>query len=81
MSLNLSTLFAKIGSVEDGIKNKIDNVSKTTTDENGNESTTIDQKDLLNLQMQVSTYQNMVGLTSAIASDVKQAAQGVIQKV
>lgn len=81
MSLNLSVLFAKIGSVEDGIKNKIDNVGKTTTDENGNESTTIDQKDLLNLQMQVSTYQNMVGLTSAIASDVKQAAQGVIQKV
>jgi hypothetical protein len=81
MSLNLSTLFAKINTVEGGIKNSIEKLGTTTKDKDGIETTTIDQKDLLNMQLQVSTYQNMVGLTTAIASDVKQAAQGIIQKV
>lgn len=37
--------------------------------------------DLLKMQLEVSNYQQISGLTSAIISDIKSAAQGIIQKV
>ncbi|WP_295409488.1 EscF/YscF/HrpA family type III secretion system needle major subunit [uncultured Thiocystis sp.] len=40
-----------------------------------------DQGQLLNMGLDISKYQQMASLASAIVSDVKQTAQGIIQKI
>lgn len=71
MSLDVSSLMsalsAKTGQLQDQINSKDFNAS--------------DQGQLLSLQLEIGKYQQMAGLTSAIVSDVKQTAQGIIQKI
>lgn len=72
MSINLNSLTAALSAKAGQLQGDIE---KLGTADNMSET------DLLNLQMQVSQYQQIAGLTSAIISDIKQAAQGIIQKV
>lgn len=72
MSINLSSLTAALGAKAGQLQADIKTLG---TAENMSETA------LLDLQMRVSQYQQIAGLTSAIVSDIKQAAQGIIQKV
>lgn len=76
MSLNVGGLLAHLGSVSSDLQAKMESIK--TGD---GETASVDEATLLKLQMDVSHYQQIVGLTTAIISDVKQAVQGVIQKI
>lgn len=71
MGLNVSSLMSALSSKASEIQSKIDSKDFNASDSG----------QLLKMQMEVSNYQQIAGLTSAIISDVKQAAQGIIQKV
>lgn len=71
MSLDLSAVFTAIGKSEDSIKDMINNPKVDLKD----------PKVMMQLQQQVAEYQQLTGIGSAIMSDVKQTAQGIIQKI
>lgn len=73
MSINLSSLTAALGAKAGELQADIKSL--------GADGKNMSETELLDLQMQVSQYQQIAGLTSAIISDIKQAAQGIIQKV
>lgn len=72
MSINLDSLTKALSTKAGELQG---NITTLGAAENMSEA------DLLNLQMQVSQYQQIAGLTSAIVSDIKQSAQGIIQKI
>ncbi|EXJ15664.1 EscF/YscF/HrpA family type III secretion system needle major subunit [Imhoffiella purpurea] len=71
MTIEVGALLSALSKEEEAIKKKIDDPDFKATD----------SKQMLELQMRFSNYQQLSGITSAIVSDLKQAAQGVIQKV
>lgn len=71
MTISVGALIGALGKEEQAIKDKINDKSFDASD----------SKQMLELQMRFSNYQQISGITSAIVSDLKQAAQGVIQKV
>lgn len=71
MGLDVSSLMSALGAKTSEIQNKI----------NSDGFDPSDQSQLLDMQMQIGKYQQMAGLTSAIISDIKQTAQGIIQKI
>jgi hypothetical protein len=71
MTISVGSLIGALGKEEQEIQDKINDPNFKATD----------SKQMLEIQMRFSNYQQISGITSAIISDLKQAAQGVIQKV
>lgn len=71
MGLDVSSLMSALSAKAGDLQNQINSESFDSSD----------QGQLLKMQMNISQYQQMAGLTSAIISDVKQTAQGIIQKL
>lgn len=71
MTISVGSLIGALGKEEQAIQDKLNDPKFNATD----------SKQMLELQMKFSNYQQISGITSAIVSDLKQAAQGVIQKV
>ncbi|WP_201221972.1 EscF/YscF/HrpA family type III secretion system needle major subunit [Halochromatium roseum] len=71
MTISVGSLIGALGKEEQAIQDKLNDPDFKATD----------SKQMLEIQMRFSNYQQISGITSAIISDLKQAAQGVIQKV
>lgn len=69
--INLSGLLAGVAAQETALEQKV----------KGAEGKELSQTELLKLQHEVGVFQQIAGMASSIVSDVKQTAQGIIQKI
>lgn len=71
MSLDVSSLMTSLSAKASDLQGRLNDGSFDPSDEG----------QLLKMQVEISQYQQLAGITSAIVSDVKQTAQGIIQKI